>query len=164
MSAYPALPATVVDFRYLTDLHLQRTIKAVRRRTGQDALYALGHPYGCEVRLTCPNGGAPYWHPIAVPTYFLTDLASVPRLARPIIGRVGPHLEASIIHDWLYSAWQVESCVPNEDMRRFCDATFLEAMKVAGVSRFKRWLIWRAVRLGGRGPFFGSHGRLFVKE
>ena len=164
MSAYPALPATVVGFRYLADLHLQRTIKAVRRRTGQDALYALAHPYGCEVQLKGSRDGIPYWHPIDVPTHFLTDLASVPRLARPIIGRVGPHLEASIVHDWIYSAWQVESRVPDEEMRRFCDAVFLEAMKVAGVSRFKRWLIWRAVRLGGRGPFFGRDERLFVKE
>ena len=163
MSAYPNLPTTVIGFRYLTDLRLTRTIKAVRRRTGQDALYALGHAYGCQVHLK-GSDGIPYRHPIAVPTHFLTDLASVPRLARPIIGRVGPHLEASIVHDWLYSAWQVESRQPNEDMRRFCDATFLEAMKRAGVSRLKRWLIYRAVRLGGRGPFFGRDERLFVKE
>ncbi len=37
----------------------------------------------------------------------LTDLASVPRVARGIVGKVGPHLEASIVHDFLFIAWQL---------------------------------------------------------
>ena len=49
-------------------------------------------------------------------------------------------------------------------MRRFADDVFLAAMAAANVARWKRWLIYRAVRLGGRGPFYGRDEHLFARE
>ena len=82
-----------------------------------------------------------------------TDLSSVPRIARGIVGRVGPHLEASIVHDWLYVAWQVEEIKPTDEMRQFADDVFRAGMQKAKVGALKRWAIYQAVRLGGRGTF-----------
>ena len=44
---------------------------------------------------------------LTVPRGMLTDLASVPRVARGRVGKVGPHLAASIVHDFLFIAWQL---------------------------------------------------------
>lgn len=161
MIAYPPYPVKVTSFRYQSELHLCRTIQAVRRRTGEDALYIVEERYDCSVLLETPSG-AEGQHHITVPHYLMTDLSSVPRLARPVIGRVGPHLEASIVHDWLYVAWQAESIKPTEEMRRFADDVFLAAMVAANVTPWKRWAIHRAVRLGGRAAFYGRDERLFA--
>ncbi len=69
-------------------------------RSGHDALYVVGAPY----RVTLHVDGAR--REITVPEGMKTDLASVPRLARAVVGRVGPHLEAAIVHDCLFSAWK----------------------------------------------------------
>lgn len=46
----------------------------------------------------------------------LTDLSSVPWTGWSLVSRVGPHLEASIVRDWLYIAWQRQRKEP----RRRC--------------------------------------------
>lgn len=105
-SAYPGRPVKVTEFCYQGDLRLTRKIKAVRERNGRDALYVVALPYKASVSFK--DGKRVSSFPIEVPRRFLTDLSTVPCILRPLIGRVGPHLEASIIHDWLYVAWQVE--------------------------------------------------------
>ncbi|MCY4463595.1 MAG: DUF1353 domain-containing protein [Albidovulum sp.] len=71
--------------------------------------------------------------PLKVKRGFPTDLTSVPRPFRPFVGRVGPHLEASIIHDYLYVAWQIGGLPPTDDMRRFSDEVMLAAMPASGM-------------------------------
>ena len=88
--------------------------------------------------------------PIWVPRCLLTDLASIPWFRRLFVDRVGPHLEACIIHDWLYVAWQVEEREPMETMRTFVDDVLRVAMKKAGVNRFKLWVIYKVVRSLGK--------------
>lgn len=93
----------------------------------------------------------------------LTDLSSVPRLTRPILDRVGPHLEGSIVHDFLYVAWQdVLGRGARDDDRRFADQLFKVAMEEAGAATTKRWLIYQAVSTFGGGAFKDSDEQRYV--
>ena len=150
-SAYPHRGVRVTGFRYLNDLHLTRQISAVKARRGRDANYVVAKNFEAEVQLES-EGGEPY--PICVPADFRTDLASVPPLARGYIGRVGPHLEASVIHDWLYVAWREEKRRPTEQMRRFADDVFLFAMAEAKVGQLTRSVIYKAVAWFGWKAFY----------
>ena len=152
-SAYPLEPVEVLVFRYEDDLYLTRDIKAVKGRTGEDANYVLAKDYEAEVTVKSLAGGQEYNIPIFIPERFLTDLSSVPRLGRWYVGRVGPHLEASIVHDWLYVAWQVEGRDPTQTMRDFADDVFWVAMKEARIGPGRRRVMYRAVRWFGKGAF-----------
>lgn len=163
MSAYPEFPAQVVCLAHLNSLHLTRSIAAVRGRNGEDAEYIVGSCYSCVVVLKRENGEQ-CWHCITVPKGFLTDLSSVPWFLRWFAGRVGPHLEASVIHDWLFVAWQHEGLIPNAQMHKFADDVFLAAMKVAKVCRFRRWVLYTVSRVLGRCTFLGREDRLFAKD
>ena len=83
---------------------------------------------------------------IVVPSGMLTDLTSSPWAARQIVNRVGPHLEAAIVHDFLFLAWQD---LPGRGARRedfrFANAVMREAMEAAGISGPVRTLIYATV-------------------
>lgn len=80
---------------------------------------------------------------ITVPVGYITDFASIPRFAWPIIGHpAGKHGKAAVIHDYLYSTKQFS--------RKRSDRIFCEAMKVLKVSNFKRQTMYYAVRWFGR--------------
>jgi len=94
---------------------------------------------------------SPYaWHDpehgfIEVPSGFLFDGASIPRLAWTIIG-VTPFdsriIHAAVIHDWLYSTRSLS--------RKFSDDVFKRIMKSEGrLNRLSISIIYRAVRIGG---------------
>lgn len=76
-----------------------------------------------------------------VPQYFITDLASIPRLARPAIDRNGRSRRPAVLHDWLY-------CL-HESTRSQADELFLEALEAEGVGWFTRRTMWLAVRAWG---------------
>lgn len=85
---------------------------------------------------------------IVVPTEFVTDFGSIPAIAWPLIGHpAGEYVQATVLHDYLYSTRGIS--------RRESDEIFLEAMEVLGVPRWKRSLMWLAVR---------SAGWIFFKE
>lgn len=79
--------------------------------------------------------------PIAVPVGFLTDFASVPRLPFSywLFGGIGQ--AAAVVHDWLYQTHLVN--------RQVADAIFDEALGVLGISVWRRWPMWTALRIGG---------------
>lgn len=79
-----------------------------------------------------------------VPPGFITDLASVPRYPIVYFLAGGTSNEASVIHDWLYTAKPVT--------RAMADAVLREASALTGVPGWRRWIMWAGVRLGG-----GSH-------
>ena len=78
-----------------------------------------------------------YWTstrgPETIPIGFVTDRTS---------GYFeGKHSVASIIHDWLY---KTAPC-----SRRQADRIMLDGMRFLRVNRFRRWIIYRALRIGG---------------
>lgn len=78
---------------------------------------------------------------VTVPAGFITDLASIPRLTRPVLDRNGASRRAAVLHDWLY-------CL-KKGTRKAADDLFLEAMKADGVGFATRWLMYTGVRTGG---------------
>ncbi len=95
-------------------------------------------------------------HFLTVPVGMLTDLASVPAIARSYIGRVGPHLEAAIAHDFLYRVWRdLLGVAPTSDMKRFADTVMLAGMKAAGM-KTKATVIHKTLRWFGSKAFFGT--------
>jgi len=93
---------------------------------------------------------------LTAPRAMYTDLSSIPAFARWIVSKSGPHLEASIIHDWLYLKWTDHRF----GQKRFSDWVFADAVLVAGLRDlkdfhwFKRWMIAFAVQTAGRLVFF----------
>jgi hypothetical protein len=88
---------------------------------------------------------------ITVPAGFETDFASVPRIFHSFIPPLGKHGRPAIIHDFLYSTEGRGPGITRREpySRKEADDIFLEAMKVVGVPRLRRSLMYRAVRLGG---------------
>lgn len=82
---------------------------------------------------------------IAVPQGTETDLASVPRLLLAVVDDDGPHARAAVIHDYIY---RNPGLFPRIS-RKQADQIMDDLMAEDGVGRFKRWIIYRAVRLGG---------------
>lgn len=143
---YPERPTEPIDVIFETPLRLMRAEQAIvaGEREAEYIVsadytisYALADAPDERLRLTVPRG-------------MLTDLASVPRFARIVVGRVGPHLEAAIVHDWLFIAWQR---LDGREARRvdfdFANAMMLAVMEAASVPRWKRGLIFRAVQWFG---------------
>lgn len=71
---------------------------------------------------------------------FTCDLASVPRLPFAYWFAGGTADKAAVLHDWLY--W-TGPCT-----RKQADGVFLEAMKVSGISTWRRYPMYWAVRVG----------------
>lgn len=70
---------------------------------------------------------------LTAPRGMYTDLSSIPAFARWIVSKSGPHLEASIIHDWLYLKWTDHRF----DNKRFSDWVFADAVLAAGLRELK---------------------------
>ncbi len=81
---------------------------------------------------------------IVVPTGFVTDFASVPRV--PIIWWLagGTANRAAVVHDYLYRKGKYS--------RKIADRVFREAMQASGLNIVHRNLMYMAVRAAG-----GSH-------
>lgn len=84
---------------------------------------------------------------ITVPERFICDLASIPRLFQLLIPVNDMHRQAATLHDWLYYKQGVVG--EHWFTRDECDAMFLDAMRESGVSRWKRYSMYLAVRAGG---------------
>ena len=136
----------ITQFRYTTPLILRRNVDALLNRPDpdKDAYYVVHKPYTVRYRLDNKN------HSLTVPAGFLTDLVSAPRLAAWFkIRRVGPYLEAAIVHDYLYVAWQYLKAQKNRKARKkdwhFSNKLMLSAMEEANVSISQRQKIFNAV-------------------
>lgn len=92
---------------------------------------------------------------IKIPSGFVTDFASVPRIFWSIIPPDGKYSQAAVLHDYLYSRMgEVEhGDYTQVYTRKECDKIFLEAMKVLGVGWLKRRVMYRAVRIWGFIPW-----------
>ena len=145
---YPDFPITLAGVEYERALALVRLKDAAAMISGgrEDADYLVGADY--SIRWTATDGRTGR---VTVPRGMPTDLTSVPRPFRWFVGRVGPWLEAAIVHDWLCVAWGfVADAGWTEDRRRFADEVMLKAMEAAKVNMVMRWAIYGAVRLWAR--------------
>ena len=156
-NVYPEDRVEIVGFKYCSDLHLTRSIKAVRTRRGEDAKYLVGTPYRATVKVRS-EGSDSNWHRICVPQGYKTDLASVPQPLRLFVSRAGPHLEACVIHDWLYEAWIVTDQEPKPSMKDFADRVLKAALKEAKVGKRTIWWIYQACSKFGGKEFRGKAG------
>lgn len=77
---------------------------------------------------------------VDVPKGFVTDLASIPRIARLLIVKNGRHRAPAIVHDYLCR-------LKMEFSRVLADKIFLEAMALVKVPKLRRWVMFAAVRL-----------------
>ena len=143
MPVYPEPYKSLEEFEYLGELRLTRAMHAVQTRRGSDADYIVGDHYRARV-LVRGDDDETYWHGICVPKGYKTDLVSVPRWGRVLVGRTGPYLEACIFHDWLYEAWVVLRRQPQWSMKEFADDVVKVAMEAAKV-----WMAVSSHQLGG---------------
>ena len=89
---------------------------------------------------------------IIVPAGYVTDFASVPRLFWTFgIDPFGKPARAAIVHDYLFSTGgRIKNPPYTRDQ---ANRIFYDAMGVLGVNKIKRWLMWKAVCIGGKGSF-----------
>ncbi|HAE9564325.1 TPA_asm: DUF1353 domain-containing protein [Salmonella enterica subsp. enterica serovar Montevideo] len=87
---------------------------------------------------------------ISVPAGFITDLATIPRIFRALLPPDGKYTKAAIIHDWMY----------DNALRTKKEAAkiFLDGMTVLGVPKWKRLVMYQAVRIFGRGSYIKVSG------
>lgn len=76
-----------------------------------------------------------------VPSGFITDFASIPKVFQWLISKFGKYDKAAVLHDYLYFT----GC----ETRKESDIIFFEAMIVLLVKWWKRRAIYRGVRVGG---------------
>ncbi|MEL6265014.1 MAG: DUF1353 domain-containing protein [Pseudomonadota bacterium] len=152
---YPDAGWQRVDgFEYLSDLHLSRLSDRARLPLPREAQYLLSRPYRCAFRVDGTR------RELEVPAGMLTDLASVPAIARTFVGRVGRHLEAAIVHDFLFVAWQdlKQPYTPTDDDFHFANAVMTAAMDEAAVRSWRKVAIRVAVgSFIGRRVFFDAN-------
>ncbi len=87
---------------------------------------------------------------IHVPVGFKTDFASIPRIARSIVPVMGKHIQPAIVHDYCYE--HVIPEMPNMT-KKDADTLFLEGMIYCDVNWARRNVMYRSVRIGGKGRF-----------
>ncbi len=86
------------------------------------------------------------WCVITVYPGAITDFASVPRPLSKWFPRKGRHVaHAAVVHDLLYQF--------NLFSRKVCDNIFLYGLRVLNMSRPKRYLMYKGVRLFGWRPY-----------
>ena len=157
LNPYPDSWERLEGFEYLSALSLIRPLNSLQNRLGEDADYILQHDFNVALRIDGERRA------ITVPRGLITDLTSAPKLLRVLIGRVGPWLEAAILHDYLYIAWQdVPGKQPTPRDRRFADCAMLLGMEAARVSYVTRWAIFLFLRAFGGGVYRVPNEKRYV--
>lgn len=131
----------IADFEYLDELKFLRHAKVHVDKTPR-SLWQLSANFRVSMTVH-PKAGDPYPLTIKAPRGLHTDLASVPEPLWSIVGPIGPHLEASVVHDYLYMAWTDFRDKPLKRDWDFADAVFLAGMTASKVR--KRKLIYDVV-------------------
>lgn len=157
LDPYPDRFDEVAEVSYFRPLSLIRPPALLLGRMTDDGDYVVHHDYDISLKV---DGDV---RVITVPRGLITDLTSVPVLLRGIVGRVGPWLEAAIVHDYLYVAWQfVPGKTARERDRAFADLVMLRAMEAARIDPMRRSLIYAAVRLFGGRAYRRRRARLLA--
>ncbi|MDE2790899.1 MAG: DUF1353 domain-containing protein [Paracoccaceae bacterium] len=148
---YPAKGSwnKITDFAFVGDLVVKRFSEALRIRHGSDletdAEFVVCEPYQISYRLDRGEQRT-----VTVEKGFLSDGVSV-------LGnneRTRKYLEASIVHDYLYVAWQFLETPherrPRKWDQKFADKLFhIALLKSPKVTPDEAWFIYRAVKSFG---------------
>ena len=157
---YPDHPVDVETVAFTSDLVLFRPREHFDRSDRGQDVYTVGSPL--QIRWT----GKDCEGSVSVPPSFITDLTSVPPGLRWLVSRAGPWLEAAVVHDFLYVAWQTLETTPTEAektrYRKFSDDIMFAGMTRAGVRGWRKWGIYLSVRLFGGWTFRDTGKRSFV--
>lgn len=99
---------------------------------------------------------------IIVPKGFRFDGASIPWITQFVIGKWDLGVGPPCVHDWIYNfrgdlPTGSFKCKRNDEWHQICepwkryeaDRLFCRHMRTVGVSRWKRRMAYRAIRLGG---------------
>ncbi len=158
LDPYPDRDAPdVTDVSYFSPLSLIRPPALLLDRMAEDGDYVVQRDYDLSLRI---DGDV---RVLTVPRGLITDLTSVPAPLRWVVGRVGPWLEAAIVHDYLYVAWRlIPGREPLARDRAFADLVMLRAMEAARVGALRRWIIYGAVRLFGGPAYRDRRGPIFA--
>ncbi|NUU34671.1 DUF1353 domain-containing protein [Pseudomonas sp. C2B4] len=85
---------------------------------------------------------------VVVPVGYLSDLASVPHVARRIVDPQTPQARRpSVVHDHIYTH------LSHRFSKVEADRIFYDALREEGMATPLAWLMWKAVRIGGRGTW-----------
>lgn len=158
----PMLPEPRIDLQQpaavMRALDLTRTITTidgpcrdlvcVRSDTLPEAVVRWLGP-GFRFRLEAPFAIAERGVEIRIPAGFIFDGASVPRLFWLGISPTELGVVAPLVHDWLYRTGGQYGALSRGD----ADSIFLDHMKAEGVSGWRRWAAYTAVRAFGRGSW-----------
>ncbi len=79
---------------------------------------------------------------IEVPKGFKTDFGSVPQLFQSLLSPVGKPTKAYVLHDYLCELAQEENL-----KRKVADDVFLSALRILGIGKIQRVVIYASVRL-----------------
>jgi hypothetical protein len=115
------------------------TIARTRRAGRQEAVLLTALEYRV--------GSAESDEVIVVPAGFITDFASVPKGLWNIFPPFGEWAAAAVVHDYLYKTQGLNGKYD----RKQADKIFKEAMEVLEVPKWKRELMYNAVRTFGKG-------------
>lgn len=91
-----------------------------------------------------------------LPKGIVTDFASVPRILWSVVSPTGAHSVAAVCHDWSYAVkprvvYRAKGTSVSMPLSRAqADAVFYWVMRESGVGRVRAWVMWLAVRIGGR--------------
>ena len=113
--------------------------------------WQLTRPLGGRYKVKFEGGYIRHYF-VEAPAGMYTDLASVPKAVWSVVGPIGPHLHASIYHDFLFMAWtdRPDAVARKRDFR-FANMVFDAAMRASNTPR--RWLILKSVETFGWGIF-----------
>tara|TARA_R110000765_G_scaffold7963_4_gene26082 strand:+ start:89504 stop:89929 length:426 start_codon:yes stop_codon:yes gene_type:complete len=111
-----------------------RTIKKWFGRTGFQRVVVLETELDYYSELLGDN--------IVVPSSFISDGASVPKMFWNIYPPFGKYLESALVHDYYYHLGRLGKAPVTKST---ADKIFREAMKVQGVGIFTRNLMYRVV-------------------
>lgn len=149
---FPTKVVTAIcEFRFLDELKLVRHAEVHLDKVPQ-SLWQLAGDFRAAMTVSMIDGTERNIT-IKAPRGLYTDLASVPEALWSIVGPIGPHLEASIVHDYLYMGW---TDFRDKALKRdwnFADAVFEAGMDASDVDPFDRKLIITAVRVAGWSVF-----------
>ncbi|MFL6968472.1 DUF1353 domain-containing protein [Pseudomonas alvandae] len=85
---------------------------------------------------------------IEVSIGYLSDLSSFPRLVRSFVDSQSPTTRRpGVVHDFIYTN------LTHRFTKREADRIFYDALLEEGTSKPLAWLMWQAVRVGGRGKW-----------